>query len=116
MALFADVIKLIEAERTTLHTQLGALQLQQRRGTGPAGLRPRPCTHLTGMVTFLTAGALSVIPERTHETIHTNKSGSRRFLTLQTLDVGFLSKSVSLLNGILEQQKYKTAEHTTQIN
>lgn len=63
VALFADVIKLIEAMWTMLDTQLGALQLQKRRWTGPAGLRPWSCTPLTGPVTFLTVGALSVIPD-----------------------------------------------------
>ncbi len=74
MALFADVIELVEAVWAALNTQLGALQLQERRWTGPAGLRSWSCTQLTGLVTFLTVGALSVIPEEMHEMININDS------------------------------------------
>lgn len=63
MTLFADIIELIEAVWTMLNTQLGAMQLQKRRQTGPAGLRARSIAQLTGMVTFLTAGALHVVPD-----------------------------------------------------
>ena len=70
VALLADVIELIEAVWAVLNTQLGALQLQKRRWTGPAGLRPWPSTQLTGLVTFLTVGALFVIPEEMHGIIN----------------------------------------------
>lgn len=39
VALFADVIELVEAQWAALNTQLSALQLEKRGSTGPAGLR-----------------------------------------------------------------------------
>lgn len=85
VALLADVIELIEAVWAMLNTQLGALQLQKRRWTGPTGLRPWPCTQLTGLITFLTVGALFVIPEEMHGLIITNKSDTYvDFFDLQT--------------------------------
>lgn len=65
MTLFAEVVRLIEVVWAALNTQLGAFQLQQRRGTCPARLGPRSCTQLTGLVTFMTLGALTVIPSGT---------------------------------------------------
>lgn len=67
MTFFADVVRLIEAVWAAFDTQLGAFQLQQRRGTCPARLGPRSCTQLTGLVTFMTLGALPVIPEEMHK-------------------------------------------------
>lgn len=69
MALFAHVILFVEALWAVLHTQLGALELQQRRWTGPAGRRPWSRTELTGLVTFLTVGAIYVKPEEIHKMI-----------------------------------------------
>lgn len=66
VALFAEVIKLIEVVWAALNTQLGTLQLQQRRWTDPAGLGSWSRTQLTRLVTFLTAGAISVIAEEMH--------------------------------------------------
>lgn len=74
VTLFADAIELIEAVWAALNTQLCALQLQKRRRTGPAGLRSWSCTQLTGLVTFLTVGALSVITEERHEFLNINES------------------------------------------
>ena len=62
MALFAEMVELIEAGWTVLHTQSGAQQLQQRRAAGLAGLGSRTSAHFTGTVAFLTAGALPVVP------------------------------------------------------
>lgn len=63
VALFADVTELVEALWAALDTQFGALQLQERRRTGPAGLGSWSRAPLTGPVTFLTVGSLFVIPE-----------------------------------------------------
>lgn len=78
VALFADVPVLKEALRTAFNTQLSALQLQERRRTGPAGLGSRSSAQLTGLVTFLTAGALSVIPGYMHTFISTHRSDAGR--------------------------------------
>ena len=66
VTLFANTAQPIKALWAAFHTQFGPLQLQEGRWTGPAGLRPWSCALLTGPVTILAVGILSVIPEEIH--------------------------------------------------
>lgn len=58
----ADMELWVEAPWAAFYTQPGALKLQEGRGAGPAGLRSRSRAQFTGVVTFLTAEALTVVP------------------------------------------------------
>lgn len=102
MALFADVTELIEAMWTALNTQLGAFQLQKGRWTGPAGLGPWSCTQLTGLVTFLTVGALSVIPEEIHENDQYQQVRCTQIFDSYRHNLRFIRKSLYVLNVMLK--------------
>lgn len=79
MALFADVIQLVKAGQAAFHTQLSSLELQKRWWAGPAGVRPRSCAQLTGLVTFLTVVSFSVISEGKHNTVSINMASHAVF-------------------------------------